>query len=148
MILVSLVNVISFVVASGNAFALTSNVNAVRRMEELKMAKIPLLGCFRKKKEISIKRIQVGDVLPEVDVEVTSHGLTEPATITQALGDGEGIKLLVGMPGAYAPTCSSTHLPGYWNYADKLTSLGVNKIAIVTTNDRFVNDREDDQHCG
>jgi peroxiredoxin len=109
-------------------------------MEELKMAKIPLLGRFRKKKEISIKPIQVGDVLPEVDIEVTSNGVTEPATITQVLGDGEGIKLLVGMPGAYTPTCSSTHLPGYRNYASKLTSLGVNKIAIVTTNDRFVND--------
>lgn len=132
--------IISFFVASCNAFAPTrSNVNVVRRMEELKMVNIPLLGRFRKKKEIKITPIQVGGVLPEVDIEVCSNGVAEPAAITQVL-DGEGIKLLVGMPGAYTPTCSSTHLPGYRNYADKLTKLGVNRIGIVTTNDRFVND--------
>jgi peroxiredoxin len=141
MILVSLLVVSIFFVAGGNAFAPTrSNVNVVRRMEELNMVNIPLLGRFRKKKDIPMKPIRIGDILPEVDIVVSSNGVTEPAAITQLLGGEGGIKLLVGMPGAYTPTCSSIHLPGYRNYAAKLANLGVDKIAIVTTNDRFVND--------
>jgi peroxiredoxin len=45
-----------------------------------------------------------------------------------------------GMPGAFTPTCSKEHLPGYIKAVPKLESLGIEKIAIVTTNDRFVND--------
>ena len=44
------------------------------------------------------------------------------------------------MPGAFTPTCTKEHLPGYIKNAEKLRSLGVEKIAILTTNDRFVNE--------
>jgi glutaredoxin/glutathione-dependent peroxiredoxin len=43
------------------------------------------------------------------------------------------------MPGAFTTTCSTEHLPGYVQSAKKLQSLGIDTIAVVTTNDRFVN---------
>lgn len=43
------------------------------------------------------------------------------------------------MPGAFTTTCSQVHLPGYVQSAKKLRSLGIGKIAVITTNDRFVN---------
>jgi glutaredoxin/glutathione-dependent peroxiredoxin len=45
-----------------------------------------------------------------------------------------------GMPGAFTPTCDKEHLPGYIKSADKLAALGIEKVAVVTTNDRFVNE--------
>jgi len=44
------------------------------------------------------------------------------------------------MPGAFTPTCSKEHLPGYIQAVDKLAALGIEKVAVVTTNDRFVNE--------
>jgi len=44
------------------------------------------------------------------------------------------------MPGAFTPTCSKEHLPGYIKNADKLAALGLEKIVVVTTNDKFVNE--------
>jgi peroxiredoxin len=43
------------------------------------------------------------------------------------------------MPGAFTTTCSTEHLPGFVKNAKKIQSLGVDTIAVVTTNDRFVN---------
>jgi glutaredoxin/glutathione-dependent peroxiredoxin len=43
------------------------------------------------------------------------------------------------MPGAFTTTCTQVHLPGYVQSAKKLRSLGIDTIAVITTNDRFVN---------
>ena len=43
------------------------------------------------------------------------------------------------MPGAFTPTCSQEHLPGYIKEAKNFAALGYNTIAVVTTNDKFVN---------
>ena len=57
--------------------------------------------------------------------------------ITQVLGSGKAI--LLGMPGAFTPTCNDVHLPGYYSAAEDFAKLGVSNIALITTNDRFVN---------
>lgn len=44
------------------------------------------------------------------------------------------------MPGAFTPTCSSEHLPGYVKAAPKLAESGIDTVAILTTNDRYVNE--------
>eukprot|EP00538_Stauroneis_constricta_P013497 CAMPEP_0119562138 /NCGR_PEP_ID=MMETSP1352-20130426/19547_1 /TAXON_ID=265584 /ORGANISM="Stauroneis constricta, Strain CCMP1120" /LENGTH=322 /DNA_ID=CAMNT_0007610485 /DNA_START=129 /DNA_END=1097 /DNA_ORIENTATION=- len=105
----------------------------------LNMVSIPLLGRFRKKKDVPIDPITVGDSLPDIDIEVVANGNSRAATIAEVVG-GEGMHILVGMPGAYTPTCSSEHLPGFREAAPKLKAFGVGTIAIVTTNDKFVND--------
>jgi len=51
----------------------------------------------------------------------------------------EGTTVLVGMPGAFTPTCNDIHLPGYVNGLEQLTELGVARVAVITTNDIFVN---------
>lgn len=45
-----------------------------------------------------------------------------------------------GMPGAFTSTCSEQHLPGFVAAAPQLQSYGFEDIAVVTTNDRFVNE--------
>jgi len=46
--------------------------------------------------------------------------------------------VLFGLPGAFTPTCSSTHLPGYEAGYDKLKSLGVDEVYCLSVNDAFV----------
>lgn len=62
---------------------------------------------------------------------------------------GGGKSILLGMPGAYTPTCNDVHLPGYYKLAPELKDLGIDTIALVTTNDRFVNAKwqEDMEKC-
>ena len=86
--------------------------------------------------------ISIGTPLPDVDVEIVPNdpeerGAPKRVNIKDALGDGKTV--LLGMPGAFTPTCNDRHLPGYYTSSDKLKSLGVSKVAVVTMNDRFVN---------
>jgi len=101
---------------------------------------------------------QSGDALPTVDVEieppvepnvknedsqgaVTAESKIVPSVcMSLATALGNGTSILIGMPGAFTPTCSDKHLPGYIKQADAFKVAGVSKIAVVTTNDRFVND--------
>lgn len=46
--------------------------------------------------------------------------------------------VVFSLPGAFTPTCSSTHLPGYEAMADKLKELGVDDIYCISVNDAFV----------
>lgn len=49
------------------------------------------------------------------------------------------------MPGAFTPTCTTEHLPGYIKLAPKFKSLGIEKIGVMTTNDRHVNEEWGDK---
>ena len=46
--------------------------------------------------------------------------------------------VLVSVPGAFTPTCSKGHLPGFINQADQMSSKGVDTIACMAVNDVFV----------
>ena len=46
--------------------------------------------------------------------------------------------ILVGVPGAFTPTCSDEHLPGYKKLASEFFSNGIEEIYIVSTNDPFI----------
>jgi len=46
--------------------------------------------------------------------------------------------VLVALPGAFTPTCSSTHLPGYEMEYDKLIELGIDEVYCLSVNDTFV----------
>jgi len=88
--------------------------------------------------------IRVGSQLPsDLTVElsaVRSKGRqTIPPTTTLGALLGSGTSVLVGMPGAFTPTCNDKHLPGLMKAAGRFARLGVSNVAVVTTNDRFVN---------
>jgi glutaredoxin/glutathione-dependent peroxiredoxin len=46
-----------------------------------------------------------------------------------------------GMPGAFTPTCTGQHLPGYVKNAGQLNKVGIDTIGVITTNDRYVNEQ-------
>jgi peroxiredoxin len=87
--------------------------------------------------------IQVGDKLPpgklQEFIEVEGNGCSVgPNTFDlAALTAGKKIALFA-LPGAYTPTCSAKHVPGYVEKADALKALGVDEIWCVSVNDAFV----------
>lgn len=80
--------------------------------------------------------IKVGDQLPDVElVKVTSEG----AEKIQAKDFFSGRKVvLFAVPGAFTPTCSARHLPGFVELADEIKAKGVDEIAAIAVNDQFV----------
>jgi peroxiredoxin len=88
--------------------------------------------------------IQVGDKLPSVTVKhITSSGLADLST--DELFKGKKV-VLFAVPGAFTPTCSMTHLPGYVNNADNLKAKGVDAIVCLSVNDPFVMHAWAEQH--
>jgi peroxiredoxin len=80
--------------------------------------------------------IKAGDRLPEATL--TTMGEQGPTPVTTAeIFAGKKV-ILVSVPGAFTPTCSVRHLPGYVDLANKLFAKGVDTIAFVAVNDVFV----------
>ena len=80
--------------------------------------------------------ISVGETLPRGSFGVM--GDKGPGSIsTEDLFNGRKV-ILVSVPGAFTPTCSMNHLPGYIEHADELRSKGVDTIACMAVNDVFV----------
>ena len=80
--------------------------------------------------------IAVGDRVP--DVKVFTFGDNGPEATTSAAVLGHGKVVLFGVPGAFTPTCSDHHLPGFVLRADELRAKGVDKVVCVSVNDPFV----------
>jgi peroxiredoxin len=87
--------------------------------------------------------LKVGDKLPASNlqefIEVEGNGCSiGPNTFdTGKLTAGKKIAVF-GLPGAYTPTCSAKHVPGYVENAAALKALGVDEIWCVSVNDAFV----------
>jgi len=82
--------------------------------------------------------IQVGDRVPAGTLtQMTDKG---PAPITSAELFGGKKVVLFALPGAFTPTCSRQHLPGYVTRAETIKSQGVDTIACLAVNDVFVMD--------
>lgn len=128
----------TLLVGSGMAFAPQSTTERYTSSStELAGIGSKIMGKFRKKREVSQKRaVRIGTKLPSCDVVRALDG--EGVDVIDVLGEGKSI--LVGMPGAFTPVCTAQHLPGYIKLAPKLSALGYDTIACVTTNDRFVNE--------
>lgn len=82
--------------------------------------------------------IKAGDRMPSgVFGVMTEAG--PGALSTEELFAGKKV-VLVSVPGAFTPTCSMNHLPGFVNYAADITEKGVDTIACMAVNDVFVMD--------
>ncbi|QYU67086.1 peroxiredoxin [Leptolyngbya sp. 15MV] len=80
--------------------------------------------------------IKVGDTIPSVKImQATAEG---PKEVDTAAILGTGTVVLFGVPGAFTPTCSAKHLPGFLQNAGALKAKGVTTIACMAVNDAFV----------
>jgi glutaredoxin/glutathione-dependent peroxiredoxin len=80
--------------------------------------------------------IKVGDKIPEaILVRATEAG---PSPISTADLFGGRTVALFSVPGAFTPTCSAKHLPGFVGNADAIKAHGVDEIVCLSVNDAFV----------
>jgi peroxiredoxin len=80
--------------------------------------------------------IAAGEKMPSGSFAVMGESGPEQMS-TDDLFSGKKV-VLVSVPGAFTPTCSKGHLPGYITHADDLLSKGVDTIACMAVNDVFV----------
>ena len=81
--------------------------------------------------------INVGDTIPNVTVFVLGEDGGPQPVSTDELFKGKLVALF-GLPGAFTPTCSASHLPGYVENADALRGKGAGDIICLSVNDAFV----------
>jgi len=82
--------------------------------------------------------IQAGDKMPSGALGIMTD--SGPGGVsTDDLFSGKKV-VLVSVPGAFTPTCSMNHLPGFVDHADEILAKGVDTIACMAVNDVFVMD--------
>ena len=81
--------------------------------------------------------IQAGDRIPDATLNTFRDGGVQPVT-TKDLFDGRKV-VLFAVPGAFTPTCSARHLPGYVDQLAAFRERGID-VACVSVNDAFVMD--------
>ena len=83
-----------------------------------------------------MRTIKVGESLPSLKLMMaTPDGPKEIST--DEIFKGQKV-VLFAVPGAFTPTCSAKHLPGFVQYADAILAKGVDRIVCVAVNDVFV----------
>ncbi len=80
--------------------------------------------------------LSVGDTIPNVKLTTLTAEGPKPVQSSEVLGTGKVV--LFAVPGAFTPTCSDHHLPGFVMQADEILAKGVDRIACIAVNDAFV----------
>ena len=80
--------------------------------------------------------IQIGDRIPDATLTTMTADGPKPVTTAELFG-GKTVALFA-VPGAFTPTCSARHLPGYVDNRAELTAKGVDAVACLSVNDAFV----------
>jgi glutaredoxin/glutathione-dependent peroxiredoxin len=91
-----------------------------------------------RKEEANPMTLAAGDTFP--DVTFTKMGANGPEPISASAYFAGRKVALFSVPGAYTPTCSKTHLPGFVAEAAAILAKGVDAIAVTAVNDIFVLD--------
>ena len=87
---------------------------------------------------ITIMPIQIGDSIPSISLHTAIDG--KPTAIsTDDIFNGKKV-VLFAVPGAFTPTCSAAHLPGFVVNIDAIKAKGVDSVACLSVNDAFVMD--------
>ena len=82
--------------------------------------------------------ISQGDAVPDVTVQMMKDGRPGPVSLRE-LAAGKKV-VLFAVPGAFTPTCSLQHLPGFVSKAEEIKAKGVDEIICTAVNDAFVMD--------
>lgn len=80
--------------------------------------------------------VQVGDSIPEATLKIFGEKGPEDVSTADIFGGKKVV--LFAVPGAFTPTCSAAHLPGFVANADKIKEKGVDSIVCLSVNDPFV----------
>ena len=80
--------------------------------------------------------ISTNNPFPKVAIKVVNKDEISDANSGDLFGKGTSV--LFGVPGAFTPTCSAAHLPGYVVHADAIKAKGVDRIVCMSVNDAFV----------
>jgi len=80
--------------------------------------------------------IKVGDKLPETTFRVMTADGPAPRTTAEVFNGRKVV--LFAVPGAFTPTCSNNHLPGFIARLDEIKAKGVDHVAVTAVNDVFV----------
>lgn len=80
--------------------------------------------------------LKQGDKIPEATLQRMGGSGPEPVTTAELFG-GRKVAFFA-VPGAFTPTCSAKHVPGYLSNADALKERGIDAIVCVSVNDAFV----------
>ena len=80
--------------------------------------------------------ISVGQKLPDATFKIMTDDGARDVTTTEFFAGKKVV--LFGVPGAFTPTCSNNHLPGYLENHDAILARGVDRIAVVAVNDHHV----------
>lgn len=88
---------------------------------------------------VAARAVAVGDKLPDAKFKYFDAEGNMKEISTEQLGKGKKL-VLFAVPGAFTPTCSLKHLPGFVEKSDDIKSKGVDAIACVSVNDAFVMD--------
>ena len=91
--------------------------------------------------------IKVGDKIPSAKLTQMTKDGPRPITTDELFGGKKVV--LFALPGAFTPTCSAKHVPGFVQHAEEIMAKGVDAIACVSVNDAFVmNAWGKDQNAG
>ena len=82
--------------------------------------------------------IKVGDKIPAAKLQIKTKDGVQTKTTDELFGGKKVV--LFALPGAFTPTCSAKHLPGFVNNHQALKSKGIDAIACLSVNDAFVMD--------
>jgi peroxiredoxin len=80
--------------------------------------------------------LSVGDRVPQADLFVPGESGPEKVPSSELFAGRRVV--LVGMPGAFTPTCHRNHLPGFVENCDAIRAKGIDEIIILATNDTHV----------
>jgi peroxiredoxin (alkyl hydroperoxide reductase subunit C) len=79
--------------------------------------------------------LKKGDVLPDANVFIFD-GSPKETSIKKIIGEERAV--IFGLPGAFTPTCSAKHLPGFIGATDLLKTKNIKKVVCISVNDPFV----------
>ena len=81
-------------------------------------------------------KLKKGDCFPNVNFFRINNGSPEKISASKLFNNLKII--LVGVPGAFTPTCTNEHLPGYIKHFELFKSKGIDEIFFISVNDPFV----------
>ncbi len=80
--------------------------------------------------------IKIGDKIPDIGFKIMGKNGPNNISADQLFTNKKTV--IFSLPGAFTPTCSAKHLPGFIENADKIKGMGVDNIACTAVNDAFV----------